>query len=341
MDTPNSNPQHLIDETAELVEFNTKGEPDIDLLEKNITVGYNAALARLTSIAAASLYNRLCQWTRFKGSLENGWIYYTAKDFAFDTNMSPNTFTKAYRELVEAGLIEQKTTYIRMSRIKACHFRITSKSPIDLYKERKNDEMTNRKFANPIARKNAIPIYTEENTIGTSDFTTSSEISSLPQSTTVGASQPTAARTSTPSQTTPFGEEVKRRSVRPSQKDDGGRKRAYAVANNVRKRLGLGGQSTPPYKQLIGRWLECGFTEDDIVEANHMQMNANDGFHETLSPMARLSADSMDWYREQKNKDKRVISLTEEELQKYSGINYEVDEKGYPILPREMIENGE
>lgn len=282
------------------------------------TATFDANLAREIGLAPAILYNILL-WQSTTEIVQNydpdGWFYLTAKRFEEMTTYSVNWFTKASNKLAEVGLIEKKKMFRHDCQGVSClHFRVLKNDWKSYFNEIGITESV--RGTHTKCDSNII----EENKKKNADFTISAKSNEIASSASLGENPPMDE---------PFGEEVKRTSVRPSQKDDGGRKCAYAVANNVRKRLQLSGQSTAPYKQLIARWLECGFTEDDIVDANLRQMHAKDGFHETLSPMARLSGDSMDWYREQINKEKaRPAEYQPEEYYQ----NPEVDENGRIIM---------
>lgn len=114
---------------------------DPDLLFGNadvgdITVGYNALHYRfLKNIPAAVLYNCLCQKAGHyavypeQNPRDDGFFYYTAKQFETQTGFGESSFIKAQNILIEYGVIEKKVTYImsysgHQTLQKATHFRI-------------------------------------------------------------------------------------------------------------------------------------------------------------------------------------------------------------------------
>lgn len=315
MTPTNLNSTSLIDEDASLEDFCPSDDPELELIDKAITVSYNAALARLTSIAAATLYNRLCQWTRFKKDLDDGWVYYTAANYAFDTNFSKNTFTKAYKELVDAGLVEQKTTYIRLTRIKACHFRITAKSPRDLYLETKREDSTNHKNEQDRPHKNAKSIYTEVHTEGREDFPLVGK-SAPSEHLALDASQASPARLAPKEKeaSLPFGANPKEVvSVRPDKvaaEAASAQGRPYAVAKAV---LQGWGYQVPkigaPLAKLVKLWIEAGVKTEEIIEAGKLMKESGDEYWQKATPTQMLSSNGLLWYQTRKleqNKPKTI-----------------------------------
>lgn len=111
----------------------------------------------------------------------------------------------------------------------------------------------------------------------------------------------------------PFGDDLtKEPSIRPTNvkdnADERARRRAYAVANDVRKRLGLKGQASSAFKQGVERWVNAGYSAEQIVEAQQMMAKSGDKYLEEASPLARLAQSNMDWYEQHRESDTSGMS---------------------------------
>lgn len=239
------------------------------------TVTMDANLARQVGVPAAMLYNLLF-WTSTSDMAQNydqdGWFYFTAKQFEDKTTFSINTFTKATNALAEAGLIEKKKAYIKGTSVSVCHFRILP--------QHCDAQLTPN--VKPGTHTKCETYIKEENTVRKDRVSPKGETTEL----------------------LPFGDGIKELSVRPGAKKDknAANRRAYAVANEVRKRIGMRGEASVGFKMVVSKWLDAGYGADEMVEAIQMMKQTKDGFHDKLTPLACLSQDSMDWYTQHKSK---------------------------------------
>lgn len=136
---------------------------------------------------------------------------------------------------------------------------------------------------------------------------------------------PNSLETSPKEDSSPFGDPLNKSSIGTDlrKSDDEqlrARRRAYAIANNVRKRLGLKGSASSQFKDGVKRWLDAGYTEDQIVEAQQMMEKSGNKYLEEANPLSRLAQANMDWYEQQKKN-----------IQKQGQGDYNSDEGFLPI----------
>lgn len=79
--------------------------------------------ARQLGIPAALLLDKIIRLSKVTPR-DDGFCWYTAKQFEDETSLSKRTFANATKTLVDKGVIEKKVTYIIGTTIPATHFKI-------------------------------------------------------------------------------------------------------------------------------------------------------------------------------------------------------------------------
>lgn len=241
------------------------------------TVTMDARLAREVGVTAAMLYNLLA-WQAQTPTVgdydENGWFYCTAAYFEEKTSLHPNTFTKAIKSLVDAGLIECKRMFVKYGYLKANrsvnHFRVVQTIDDFLLTRNVSDTHT------PCDLNNI-----KENIKEKSQLT------------------PMASELTSP--VFPVGAHQGKISVRPNKKEANPDRRPYAVGQAVLKAWGFKtAKIGVPMAKLIKGWLDAGFTDKDIIEAGKMMKQSGDEYWQKATPVQMLSSNGLLWYQTRK-----------------------------------------
>lgn len=239
------------------------------------TASFCVENARELGIPAALLLDkivRLCKVT----PREDGFCWYTARQFEEETSLTKRTFDSAVRKLEECGIIERKVTYIIGTMTKATHFKIT-----------KTHNLIGQEMPNQEGAGNAQSVNTINNTIN------------MPSADASGTSSKDEDESGLSS--LPFDDNVI--DVKPNQKE---RQTANAKAAIILRKFGeeigipTGGNRNKEVHR-IKQLIDDGYTEEDILWV--AKWSKGDEFYKDSAIMSRLSADAFDRAKLAKDKN--------------------------------------
>ena len=116
------------------------------IVSMGVSAGYNVDLALEIGVVEAIVLNKLV-YLHKETTREDGFTWYTAKDWRNHTGLTDRQVKRALNHLVELGYIEMKNTYIKGTQVKCRHYRLlvnneTSKSDFDKMSESETDKMS-------------------------------------------------------------------------------------------------------------------------------------------------------------------------------------------------------
>ena len=127
------------------------------ILMMGISAGYNADLAMEVGIIEAIILNRLVYLHR-NNSREDGFTWYTSKDWKINTGLSNYQVRRAMNKLVDLGYVEVKNTYITGTHIKCRHHRLIFNAPTQ------NEQLDCKETKQPDCKETKQPlIYIKHN----------------------------------------------------------------------------------------------------------------------------------------------------------------------------------
>lgn len=296
------------------------------------TVTMSANLAREIGIPAAMLYNQLVfmsQWKMTKDYDNQGWFYYTAKEFEEATTFSRNTMGTAIKVLVDHGYIENKRAYIKGTSVSANHFRIirfwnpaahemcdlqrtSNVQPFNNKINKLNTVKDSQKSASQTLRTQPSESTTQPSGLNQDSAFDGPSISPRPSASDLHQAENEPSYlidekeeySGSLAGPEPFAEPAKdgpqKLSLKPEDKNLA-TKRAAVVATRLYREFGLSkGKPDGKTVSLVKRRLAEGYTEDDLVWA--VNWAKTDEFYQDKGIMSVLSNYALEKW--QKNKTK-------------------------------------
>ena len=249
---------------------------NVNLEYDRITASFCVDNARALGLPAAILLDKILRLSRYS-TREDGFCWYTAKQFEAETSLKEDSFLRAAKLLEKAGVVERKVTFIQGTTRKATHFRV-------------------------VKTRNT----TERNPAQSGDVETSSERGSIlyPNSTinppAPAAQQPRPSASASPKEEASFLDEkipfdVPIKSMRQTGRGNSLDRMAFAIAGKIYKQMGITVKPGVKIRNRIKDRLAEGYTEEDMLEC--VAWCDVDGFYKDQpDPMARLSEHAMAKY---------------------------------------------
>ena len=237
------------------------------------TASFCVENARELGIPAALLLDKIVRLCK-SSTRQDGFCWYTAKQFEDETSLKKDAFISASNKLLELGVIEKKITYIVGTKIKATHFRISHFQKVGQTEDLES-------------RSNPLSVNTINNTIN------------MPSADASGTSSKDEDESGLSS--LPFDDNVI--DVKPKQKE---RQTANAKAAIILRKFGeeigipTGGNRNKEVHR-IKQLIDDGYTEEDILWV--AKWSKGDEFYKDSAIMSRLSADAFDRAKLAKDKN--------------------------------------
>ena len=217
------------------------------------TASFCVENARELGIPAALLLDKIVRLSKAT-TREDGYCWYTARQFEEETSLKKDAFDRAAKKLETEGIIARKVTYIVGTMTKATHFKL---------KPLKSQNQKTESGSDPQSRNPLKTTFCEynKNTINSADFGFSG----------FDAPQASPAPLASSENENPFGAPTKQaESVRPDLMQDPAhqkRRQAFAVLSEIYAEFGLRGKPTAREASLVSTALSFGFTKESLKEA--------------------------------------------------------------------------
>lgn len=239
------------------------------------TASFCVENARELGIPAALLLDKIVRLSR-STKREDGFCWYTAKQFEEETSLKKRAFDNAAHTLEERGIVERKITYIVGTMERASHFRLIPQ----------NEQTQSASEALCIeSASEALSVNTMKYNKRKSKF---------------------ASELTPPPENFPIGAPMEVVSVRPNKKETDSNKKPYAVAQVVLRAWGYKfNKIGAPIAKLFKAWLDAGFTTEQIIEAGNMMKESGEEYWQKATPIQMLTENAMLWY--QTNLKKKAI----------------------------------
>lgn len=231
------------------------------------TASFCVENARELGIPAALLLDKIVRLSR-STKREDGFCWYTAKQFEEETSLKKRAFDNAAHTLEERGIVERKITYIVGAMERASHFRLIPQ----------NEQPQSASEALCIeSASEALSVNTMKYNKGKSKF---------------------ASELTPPPENFPIGAPMEVVSVRPNKKETDSNKKPYAVAQVVLRAWGYKfNKIGAPIAKLFKAWLDAGFTTEQIIEAGNMMKESGEEYWQKATPIQMLTENAMLWYQ--------------------------------------------
>lgn len=231
------------------------------------TASFCVENARELGIPAALLLDKIVRLSR-STKREDGFCWYTAKQFEEETSLKKRAFDNAAHTLEERGIVERKITYIVGTMERASHFRLIPQ----------NEQPQSASEALSIeSASEALSVNTMKYNKRKSKFV--NELTPPPESFPIGAPMEVV-------------------SVRPNKKETDSNKKPYAVAQVVLRAWGYKfNKIGAPIAKLFKAWLDAGFTTEQIIEAGNMMKESGEEYWQKATPIQMLTENAMLWYQ--------------------------------------------
>lgn len=241
-------------------------------MKTNYTFSYTASFcvenARELGIPAALLLDKivkLCKCT----TRQDGFCWYTAKQFEDDTSLKEDSFYAAAKKLEDEGIVERKVTYVVGTMNRATHFRILKPG------QTRNQETG----SNPAS-------------VNTTNTTTN-----MPSADASG----TSSNEENVLSSVPFDEKVIDVGVKQKERQTANAKAAM-ILRKFGDEVGLptGGNRNKEVHR-VKQLLDAGYSEEDIIWV--AKWSKSDDFYKDSALLSRLSADAFDRAKLAKDKN--------------------------------------
>lgn len=231
------------------------------------TASFCVENARELGIPAALLLDKIVRLSR-STKREDGFCWYTAKQFEEETSLKKRAFDNAAHTLEERGIVERKITYIVGTMERASHFRLIPQ----------NEQTQSASEALCIeSASEALSVNTMKYNKRKSKF---------------------ASELTPPPENFPIGAPMEVVSVRPNKKETDSNKKPYAVAQVVLRAWGYKfNKIGAPIAKLFKAWLDAGFTTEQIIEAGNMMKESGEEYWQKATPIQMLTENAMLWYQ--------------------------------------------
>lgn len=231
------------------------------------TASFCVENARELGIPAALLLDKIVRLSR-STKREDGFCWYTAKQFEEETSLKKRAFDNAAHTLGERGIVERKITYIVGTMERASHFRLIPQ----------NEQTQSASEALCIeSASEALSVNTMKYNKRKSKF---------------------ASELTPPPENFPIGAPMEVVSVRPNKKETDSNKKPYAVAQVVLRAWGYKfNKIGAPIAKLFKAWLDAGFTTEQIIEAGNMMKESGEEYWQKATPIQMLTENAMLWYQ--------------------------------------------
>lgn len=231
------------------------------------TASFCVENARELGIPAALLLDKIVRLSR-STKREDGFCWYTAKQFEEETSLKKRAFDNAAHKLEERGIVERKITYIVGTMERASHFRLIPQ----------NEQTQSASEALCIeSASEALSVNTMKYNKRKSKF---------------------ASELTPPPENFPIGAPMEVVSVRPNKKETDSNKKPYAVAQVVLRAWGYKfNKIGAPIAKLFKAWLDAGFTTEQIIEAGNMMKESGEEYWQKATPIQMLTENAMLWYQ--------------------------------------------
>lgn len=231
------------------------------------TASFCVENARELGIPAALLLDKIVRLSR-STKREDGFCWYTAKQFEEETSLKKRAFDNATHKLEERGIVERKITYIVGTMERASHFRLIPQ----------NEQTQSASEALCIeSASEALSVNTMKYNKRKSKF---------------------ASELTPPPENFPIGAPMEVVSVRPNKKETDSNKKPYAVAQVVLRAWGYKfNKIGAPIAKLFKAWLDAGFTTEQIIEAGNMMKESGEEYWQKATPIQMLTENAMLWYQ--------------------------------------------
>lgn len=231
------------------------------------TASFCVENARELGIPAALLLDKIVRLSR-STKREDGFCWYTAKQFEEETSLKKRAFNNAAHTLEERGIVERKITYIVGTMERASHFRLIPQ----------NEQTQSASEALCIeSASEALSVNTMKYNKRKSKF---------------------ASELTPPPENFPIGAPMEVVSVRPNKKETDSNKKPYAVAQVVLRAWGYKfNKIGAPIAKLFKAWLDAGFTTEQIIEAGNMMKESGEEYWQKATPIQMLTENAMLWYQ--------------------------------------------
>lgn len=232
------------------------------------TASFCVENARELGIPAALLLDKIVRLSR-STKREDGFCWYTAKQFEEETSLKKRAFDNAAHTLEERGIVERKITYIVGTMERASHFRLIPQ----------NEQPQSASEALCIeSASEALSVNTMKYNKRKSKF--ASELTPPLENFPIGAPKQNVV------------------SVRPNKKETDSNKKPYAVAQVVLRAWGYKfNKIGAPIAKLFKAWLDAGFTTEQIIEAGNMMKESGEEYWQKATPIQMLTENAMLWYQ--------------------------------------------
>lgn len=261
------------------------------------TASFCVENARELGIPAALLLDKIVRLSKTTPR-QDGFCWYTARQFEEETSLKKTCFDNSARKLVEAGIVERKNTYIVGTMVKASHFKLICQNE----ESPKSDVSPKAQSSSPA--KSTISEY-NKNTINKHDCSLQNNLCMcehiVPGSPTASQGEPFAEQVAT-SCVSVRPQDVPKRS--PAEQE---RRRAFAILTSIYKRFGFVGKPSAREAKLVQNALgsDTYWTEETLCEA--IEWARHNEFYRDKSLLAMLSEAALKSFVASKNGGKRKV----------------------------------
>lgn len=253
------------------------------------TASFCVENARELGIPAALLLDKIVRLSK-STPRDDGFCWYTAKQFEEETSLKEDAFLRAKKTLQSHGVVETKNTYIIGTMTKCSHFRLLPQG----------DSQECETGSKPVVETGSEPVSVNTIKYNEQSRNLASQVSERPAEPLVhagfagdqkkkgeaGETQPNPLVESQKCGD-PFGGELKATSVRPDKQTKPNKRREFAILSNLYKKYGWRGKPNANEATLLHSALSVGWSPQEVDQMIAWQNT--DEFYSKAALVTRLS----------------------------------------------------